>query len=198
MLLVFDLDETLFSRYFRLGNPITSHVATCSKRSTYYWINQDAWKVIIPEVYKSHDIAILTSSICHSKEQIKDAVFEGLGCQEGDFTNMTFISGNEYGDRNTPKGAKIIDLKEKNVGVFSKYELPEMLLIDDSMDHVQSAQSVGIPCVQAGKHNYFHDILDFVGIELNLPSYDTYRLGWNMEERRVTIEETSAQESCLL
>lgn len=194
-LVVFDLDETLLSRYVNglggNGSNIQSHVAPCSSRQTYYWINKHAWKIVLPLILKYHTPVILTSSVCHEPRQIRDAVTKDL--LEGTdltFADVPYIGGNEYGNRYTKKGDKISLLKDQPP--FSSFSLQDMLLIDDNIEHVASAVLSGINAVQAGRPKYFQDICRHLELYVDIPEYDTYSLGWDAQNKCVVIDEIQA------
>ena len=191
-LVVFDLDETLMSRYVTgFGSNDQSHIAPCSSRQTYYWINKHAWKVVLPLILKYHTPVILTSSVCHEPRQIRDAItkdlLEGTGLS---FADVPYIGGNEYGDRYTMKGDKISMLKTQYP--FNNFSMQDTLLIDDNIEHVASAVLAGANAVRAGQPNYFQDICSFLELYADIPQYDTYALGWDGQNKCVTIDEMQA------
>ncbi len=194
-LVILDLDETFFSRYVRgIGSRhddghVFSHYAPCSTRQQYFWINKRAWQAVIPKILTEHDVVLLTASICHEEFQIKNALNQLLPYryieQNNCFLSARLYTGNDFGNRHTLKGEKILALK--NHDIFKKYAFNQMILVDDNLEHIQSASSLGIEGIRAGESDYFTELCNRLGFDIELPPYDSYELGWDSETRQVTL-----------
>lgn len=196
--IVFDLDETLFSRYFmglgRDDNEQFSHHAPCSIRQNYYWINKSAWQRVMPSLLEKHQVIFLTASICHDPSQIKSALTDGLLPESAKVRGLTFseclyFDGNDFEmDRHAPKGEKLeLIYKKHNPNNSSK---ADWILVDDQSQHLESAKKIGIRGIQAGEEGYLHDLCQLTGSSTEgLPNYASYRLSWDSKQNRVIVED---------
>jgi len=205
-LVIFDLDETLYTRYFNQSNksPLVlnnhSHWAPCTSRQQYFWINQAAWRAIIPSMLNKHDVAFLTASICHDERQIKKTLDVAMIPAEMkgmlSFQSAPYIDGKSLKDRHIPKGERLLDLKE-SLG-FKNYKFSDMVLVDDQMHHLSSAELIGVKTIKAGSPQYFHELAKLLEINVEIPPYETYELGWDSINKRVTLEGVSPHSSLKL